>query len=310
MYLCNFGAKKDGCPEADGCFGPGGTRITPPRLYSYTQWNVQNFVKNSFLSLFPDREDDINEKVDPGEYGVESMQVRFVCTFVFVLTGLHDLHEFLNMLKLLYRVPSKGLEELSWVDRERGEPVFKIAGMPVVWKIISFLAVAVPKFFLWMFTMRSGVMFLLETSDIADTIINATALSFILQIDELIFDVLTSDKTKMLMSCLQSHVAGSQVGAPEDDEQLIERSGVKSWSLAEAVPRRFAFCIFLWIALVGEYYLTSCTRSEDGTWVSVPVYLPKSTDFSFLSAIFPRIFPVEAEDKPYWTMPKDHEHLK
>eukprot|EP00747_Dinoflagellata_sp_TGD_P208938 gnl/TRDRNA2_/TRDRNA2_82381_c0_seq1.p1 gnl/TRDRNA2_/TRDRNA2_82381_c0~~gnl/TRDRNA2_/TRDRNA2_82381_c0_seq1.p1 ORF type:complete len:316 (-),score=32.56 gnl/TRDRNA2_/TRDRNA2_82381_c0_seq1:237-1184(-) len=307
MYLCDFGAKKDGCPEADGCLGPGGTPITPPRLYSYQQWNVQNFVKNSLLSLFPDRADDINERVDPGEYGIESTHVRFVCTFVFVLTGLHDFYEVTHMLKLLHKVPSKGLEEVSWIDRDGDEPVIKVAGMPVLWKIINLFAVALPKFAIWAFIMRSGVMFLMETASIDDTIVNATALGFILQLDELIFEVLTSEKTRLLMSALQSRVSETNVTRQDDDEQLIELSGVKRWSFARAIPQRLVFSISLWIILVSEYYLNVCQRNEDGTWVSMPMHLPKSTDINMLSAMLPYMFPVEAEDKPYWIMPEHND---
>merc|ERR1719158_967659 len=63
MWICNFGAHKDGCPEADGCIGPGGTRITPDRMYSYMQYNTRNFMKNALLSVFPERNQTINDKV-------------------------------------------------------------------------------------------------------------------------------------------------------------------------------------------------------------------------------------------------------
>eukprot|EP00747_Dinoflagellata_sp_TGD_P143144 gnl/TRDRNA2_/TRDRNA2_176349_c12_seq2.p1 gnl/TRDRNA2_/TRDRNA2_176349_c12~~gnl/TRDRNA2_/TRDRNA2_176349_c12_seq2.p1 ORF type:complete len:456 (-),score=64.09 gnl/TRDRNA2_/TRDRNA2_176349_c12_seq2:84-1451(-) len=305
MYLCNFGARKDGCPDADGCLGPGGTRITPPRLYGYTQWYLQNFVKKSLLSLFPDKEDDINERVDPGEYGVESMQVRFVCTFIFVLTGMHDFYEVAHMLRLLYNVPSQGLEELSWINCDGDKTVFKVAGMPPLWKIVSIFGVAFPKFTIWLFTMRSGIMFLMDTAGIDDTIVNTTALGFILQLDELIFDVLTTENTQRIMDGVQGYAPVPKLVVEEDDEHLVERSGANRWTFAHAFPRRFVFCIFFWIALVADYYWRACARSEDGTLVSVPMYLPKSTDVSFVSALMPFLSPVEADDKPYWTMPKD-----
>merc|ERR1712072_625997 len=46
--------------------------------------------------------------VDPGEYGVESMQVRFVCTYIFVLTGLFDFYYKLDGLRhtILYTLHS------------------------------------------------------------------------------------------------------------------------------------------------------------------------------------------------------------
>eukprot|EP00747_Dinoflagellata_sp_TGD_P062861 gnl/TRDRNA2_/TRDRNA2_153200_c1_seq3.p1 gnl/TRDRNA2_/TRDRNA2_153200_c1~~gnl/TRDRNA2_/TRDRNA2_153200_c1_seq3.p1 ORF type:complete len:218 (+),score=28.55 gnl/TRDRNA2_/TRDRNA2_153200_c1_seq3:62-655(+) len=194
---------------------------------------------------------------------------------------------------------------MSWVDLNKGEPVFKIAGMPVFWKVISFLVSAFPKLFIWLFTMRSGVMFLMETADIQNTIVNTTALFFILQLDESVFDVFTPDTTKLLMSALESHVAESQFAAHEGDEQVMKNSGAIHWNLARPIPQTFVFCVVLWIALVVEYYYLACVRSEDGTWVSIPVYLPKSTDLNIMSAFLPYVFPVESEDKPYWTMPEE-----
>ncbi len=37
MYLCDFGKNMNG-------LGPGGTNITAPRLYSWDQWAVRNYV--------------------------------------------------------------------------------------------------------------------------------------------------------------------------------------------------------------------------------------------------------------------------
>ena len=78
MHLCDFGADLDVCKGPDApfqprCTGPGGTQFSPPRLYGYTQWAVQKFTKQALLDVLPDQEGLINEKVDPGEYGLENL---------------------------------------------------------------------------------------------------------------------------------------------------------------------------------------------------------------------------------------------
>jgi len=170
MNLCDFGSRKEGCPEADGCVGPGGTRITPARMYSYVQWYIQNFVKSSLISLFPEKHDDIDQMIDPGEYGLESWHVRYLCTFIFVMTGLGDLYECFNLLEFLYKLPNKAE---SWVDFEGDRGILKVAGMPAVWKLINVFVVVLPKFTLWVFTLRTGMMFLMETAGIDNTIVNS-----------------------------------------------------------------------------------------------------------------------------------------
>merc|ERR1712217_826338 len=107
MYLCDFGARKDGCPEADGCLGPGGTRYTPDRMFSYEQWSVQNWVKKSLKDVFPERITKIEDHVDPGEYGIESLHCRFLCTFLFIVAVTQEFQKALELLRVIYVVPSQ-----------------------------------------------------------------------------------------------------------------------------------------------------------------------------------------------------------
>ena len=61
MHLCDFGATAAGmsCPDSPNCVGPGGTQITPQRVYDFNSWSTRTFVRESLLQIFPDRADDI-----------------------------------------------------------------------------------------------------------------------------------------------------------------------------------------------------------------------------------------------------------
>eukprot|EP00747_Dinoflagellata_sp_TGD_P122926 gnl/TRDRNA2_/TRDRNA2_173708_c2_seq16.p1 gnl/TRDRNA2_/TRDRNA2_173708_c2~~gnl/TRDRNA2_/TRDRNA2_173708_c2_seq16.p1 ORF type:complete len:423 (-),score=53.09 gnl/TRDRNA2_/TRDRNA2_173708_c2_seq16:145-1299(-) len=303
MNLCDFGSQKKGCPDADGCVGPGGTRFTPARMYSYVQWYLQNFVKSSLMSLFPERHDDIDRMIDPGEYGLESWHVRYLSTFIFVMTGLGDLYEVVKFFDLIIKVPNKAE---SWVDFEEDRCILKVAGMPPIWKGISLVTVVLPKVVLWIFTLRSGMMFLMETAGIDNTIVNSTALAFILNIDELIFDTITTVQTRAMMDSVECHVIANpdHQERHSDDEQMIQKSGANHF-LETLLPKRLLLCTVLWVFLTCGYYLGSCERSPDGTWVSKEMYYPKSTDYEHMSALFPYLFPVDHEPEPYWTMPPE-----
>mmetsp|Transcript_1926 Transcript_1926/g.3505 ORF Transcript_1926/g.3505 Transcript_1926/m.3505 type:complete len:104 (+) Transcript_1926:3-314(+) len=69
MHLCDFGAHSGSCPEGKNCIGPGGTAYTPDRLFDWKLWTTRVFVRDSLKQLFPDRADEIQDVVDPGEYG-------------------------------------------------------------------------------------------------------------------------------------------------------------------------------------------------------------------------------------------------
>jgi len=311
MNLCDFGGAS-GCPNGPGCVGPGGTRITPSRLYTFDTWNTRKYVKEALLILFPDREKEINENVDPGEYGVESSHVRFVCTFIFVMGTLSDFYEAWGQVLILYHIPSC---DESWMDYDDDEVILKIAGMPLHWKLFTFTFVVVPKLILWGFTLRTGVAFIMDTANIDDTIVNATALGFILTIDELMFETITAPQTRHMISVLEgfpivSEDAGNtyaEIGKLEDTDELIERSEVKRWKFSVIYPRRLTFCILISAGLVAEYYWRKCEVGPDGGMVSVPMHAPKSTNFQFLSALLPYTFPVPKEEETYWTMPAESE---
>jgi len=156
-------------------------------------------------------------------------------------------------------------------------------------------------------------MFLMETAGIDNTIINSTALVFILNIDELIFETVTTVQTRHMMSEVLAYTVPKPPDQSRDvrdseetEENLIERSGAKRWTM-NMFPRKLSLCTVLWLVLLVSYYFGSCQPSPDGTLVSQPMYAPISTDYSHFSALFPFLFPVEHQEDPYWTMPPEHD---
>lgn len=93
---------------------------------------------------------------------------------------------------LEYRVP-------KWVDKAKVKEIaekseldfvkFMMAGMPLPWKLWNYFVIIIPKLLIWRSTATNGVTFLMETAGIEDCIINVTALTFILNLDEMIFDL-------------------------------------------------------------------------------------------------------------------------
>lgn len=215
MHLCDFAAEMDNCPDGTAtCFGPGGTQYTKTRLYSYTQWAIQNFVKQALLSVVPDKADLIHEKVDPGEYGQENARCRILCCFVFVLSVCTEIESCYKMAKLTYATPT---EEGAWVKfklPESGQKLdifdittFLVAGMPMRWKLANTLFVLTPKILLCWFVLEEGFGLLMDESEIAGLVLGAMSMSFILSLDEMVCEVACGAASKYIMDNL---------GLPED----------------------------------------------------------------------------------------------
>eukprot|EP00931_Biecheleriopsis_adriatica_P061305 TRINITY_DN3685_c1_g1_i1.p1 TRINITY_DN3685_c1_g1~~TRINITY_DN3685_c1_g1_i1.p1 ORF type:complete len:445 (-),score=74.54 TRINITY_DN3685_c1_g1_i1:134-1468(-) len=308
MFLCDLGAGSSRCPEGAGCLGPGGTFITPPRLYPFDQWVTRIFVKDSLKAIFPEREHQIDEFVDPGEYGVESYSCRLICCFVFMVSLTTELDGIRRMIILLYTLPT---EHESWITYDpavSSEVELKLAGMPTHWKAVNVIFIVVPKLMLWKLTCQAGILFLLETSGIIDVIANSVALGFILSIDELLFENLSTADTKDLMGMLQ----GFNVKTLDYDPSLSEEETLEKdynerqnvFFLTSAIPIRLLQVVILTTAFVLEYYLTHCNLDPGtGSWVPDPLYLPKTDEYSLLDFIFPSIFKLAYEDAPAWEMP-------
>merc|ERR1719265_1771523 len=139
--------------------------------------------------------------------------------------------------------------------------------------------------------------FLFETSTIQNLIVNCTALTFILNIDELLFSVLESAQTKHLLEILQGYHPSMDL--PEDEkpnveemseEAILEHSGMMRFWQKGAVPWMLVISIIVWLYFIWVYYSTHCLLNEDGL-VSKPMYLPKSEDFGILEAVLPQFFP-------------------
>merc|ERR1711939_311492 len=98
--------------------------------------------------------------------------------------------EFLNcmrMLLLLCKGPTDAGLWLKYDRRQEGSLVVQVAGMPLTWKVINFLFVLLPKVVIFKSTAETGTTFLMESAGIADVIVNAVALTFVIGISQLAF---------------------------------------------------------------------------------------------------------------------------
>lgn len=326
MYTCNMGANMPVCPDGPRCTGPSGTKYTPSRLYNFDTWMTRSYVQAAFRDLFPHMREEIDSKVDPGEFGVESSECRYVCVFIFVISLMSELEGCWNLGRLLWHTPTcpeswVRYEVPSWAPKETVKKVtqvdeldfvkLQVAGMARKWKIFNAMFVLAPKVVIWASMLMAGTNFLMETSGINNIIVNSTALGFVLCIDELCFELLTSAMDRIIVERTEG-LPLFELNDEDDDEAVINmhfenthRCRIKTViiSIFHMVPFNFWVAFGLWAALMFHYYYSRCHLTADGQWVSDEMYLPKDTRLTLLQAWMPGWFPYEMESDPYWEMP-------
>eukprot|EP00930_Biecheleria_cincta_P041771 TRINITY_DN2868_c0_g4_i1.p1 TRINITY_DN2868_c0_g4~~TRINITY_DN2868_c0_g4_i1.p1 ORF type:complete len:492 (+),score=94.37 TRINITY_DN2868_c0_g4_i1:218-1693(+) len=349
MFLCDMGAFCTGVDEnPEACRGPGGTTITPPRLYSYDIWSTRVFVRESLKAIFPTKADEIDKVADPGEYGMESYNCRLLCCVLFMMTMLQEARNIFDMGWLLYKVPT---DAESWVvdeelaknpDPDHGlvpgerndstgdepqstEPILEgdwlerihlqIAGMPMKWKLTNVLILLIPKAMIWQLTVTTGIVFLMETAGIDDLVVNSVALTFILDIDELCCKTLTEEYIRGLLSRVRpfplfnfskaTETYGSEDILQEQSRQELNKKMRRRDFFWALFPRKLVllFAAVAWFVI--SYYSSHCYPAPVwGRFWPKPLYLAKSTVFTFANAFLPSNFPVPTETEASWTMPE------
>lgn len=328
-----FRVTHSACPDGPDCTGPGGQPIPDPvALYPFDIWYTRGFLRDSLQVLFPDRKDEIGEKVDPGEYGLESYWCRLLCIFVFVLQIADEFQNIRELIKFLYQIRRGEADEAPWVQYDstpqESKPKddhgnaelefvqFSVNAMPLRWKLFNVIFLLIPRIFIWRMVTMAGVHFLMETAAMVDQIVNTTALSFVLTTDELILERLATKATKHMMSSLKdTQLYDYTPYADETDQQALERYStqeMKWWTGGHSfplVPKRLLEAALLMMLFTAEYYLHNCKRNEDGGWVSMDMFLPKEAHLRiacFMKKFFSLASEHESQDVAFWSMPESH----
>jgi len=324
IHLCDFGRSVNKCPEGPDCLGPGGTQFSFKRTYSgFDTWATRVFVRDALAQLFPDRVQEINEAADPGEFGLEDYYCRFVCILIFMMGVVEDLKSTWQLFSMLLHVPTEEgtwilYEAPQWDQKERAKAMhgwseldlvkFKVAGVPLGWKVANVVFVCLPKLYIWWTLTSGGVHFLMETAGIVDLVVNCMALTFVLSIDEMIFSRLLTVASKHIMNNLEDLPLFDTSDVEHEDEDVVLNRFIESeygssrWKLfCIVIPRRLVLILILLAMFVCKYYFQYCDAGEDGSLVSKPLFRPESVPYNPLSFMYGLGLSEEAD--PAWRMP-------
>merc|ERR1719424_2298002 len=218
-----------------------------------------------------------------------------------MISCMDEFSVIVKIARLLQKVPTKSEPWIQYKPHHEDdgplvgaidEVTITIAGMPLFWKIVNMVIIVVPKFMLWTLTAKTGCVFLMETSDIDDLIVNSVGLTFILGIDELIFSALMSEETLNFVEaaqdfCFYDKFATSGIATLTDDEVLARykahHHGLNRSHFKAVVPIKLLMSFGFTCLFIGDYYMSHCNLdSRDASrLVSKTMYLPKNIIFTW-----------------------------
>merc|ERR1712008_58363 len=222
--------------------------------------------------------------------------------------GFFKVCEFIMML---WKTPNTGESWATKVDMEecpnwKEDPLSRLrfapAGIPIPWKVLYCIVIVVPKSLLLYNVCWMGLHFLMESAGIIDQVLGAMTMDFILDIDEMLFDMLGSAATKRIMEDIGG--LKNPECNPEDHSEHIENarngnvSGIR-WGAAKlCVPRRLLYTLVGLFIFEARYYMLNCDL-VDGMWVSKTTYLPRRAYFTLMQFFAG----LSLEPEPSWQMP-------
>lgn len=269
-HLCNFGMNFPLCPNARDCIGPGGTTYTDTSLFSdFDTWSTRMFFRDSLLAIFNATEHRnlthaVQRNVDPGEYGLENAVCRWVCVFILGAQCQIEINEMLNVSLIIRRVPTRSDSWLVHRGSSDGEPCskdigdvsFRIAGIPLGWKICFIVLVVGSRAYATLRTMALGTEMMMWTGSVEEMILNSLALTFILGLNDSVFKALSSRASHELLAMIE----------PWNHERSFSVLKFVCTKLAHISGVTFCFSYGI------MYHLVHCVTTPNGSLVSRATY--------------------------------------
>jgi len=149
------------------------------------------FVQSQLLKyvyiIYNDNRDELG---GCGGYQTEPM-VRYVCVLIYVAYCIGDLGETLKMYLFIHNFPTVDTFQFLRYKQESDEDSDGLelaSGMTRKWKIFVTFFVIIPKLCVAFALLTYGTGFVVNTDDDGDLILNALALGFVLEIDEMSYE--------------------------------------------------------------------------------------------------------------------------
>jgi len=175
-------------------------------------WVVQIY----FLYKIKDiTNDELEEMQEPGKCERLDPMLRILCIMYFSLYVLMDVEETIDLIVLvIYLLPNspKGPSELFKYEKIGGDVQLIGGGFSKARKITLMLTVMVPKLLVAFVMMFLGCKYLSGSGSNADLFLNSLALTFIIQVDEIMFFSMTPKMGRRVLAAMPAFTSETRPG--------------------------------------------------------------------------------------------------
>ncbi|CAE7836120.1 hmu [Symbiodinium sp. CCMP2592] len=184
-------------------FFPDSGETLSQRLCSRKLWNFQQEVYNEVY--------DYLSKPVPG------VVLSFLAVALWMLTIMMEYRSCVEQALGVWHLPSLKTEDEFEEVTEDGEIV--VRGISPCLRFVAFVTLIVPRLFIMTSLAVVGSIYVAQTASLADIVLNCLALAFVLDVDELVAQVLLTEKLRGLLTKIQPIDCGKtkSVRAPFQD---------------------------------------------------------------------------------------------
>jgi len=207
----------------------------------------------------------------------DSQILRKLCVIAFVLWLFKDLRQTYEIAMLILKLPNQAgkwmvmkmvtessmvqLDKKGFLEHEdEAEIEWQIDAMELQWKIITSVFIIIPKFMVAVALCYYGSVWLLNTTERSDLILNAVALVFVLELDEAVFAAVMSSDTQTKMDNLQSWAPELVGGPPTSCYAHMQQNC--SWILITMSTFSFPICLLVVCCIILEWYDSHCLIAD------------------------------------------------
>lgn len=193
----------------------------------YARFHEAVFDSQGILHL--DLWDEYPDKASLCEVGPSNQNFYCVTLFIWIITMLKEFRKCLSLVADIHSVPlcvdpRDMLEEVTGDPGEAAEISIVALTRPV--KIATYVLVCLPKTCICLVLMKEGMEWLTATTKFEDLVMNAVAMDFVLNIDELLYQVILPSEKKTEVEDIDFKLPARH--CTREDEERREKSEMRT----------------------------------------------------------------------------------
>lgn len=204
--------------------------------------------------------------------------LRKLCVVAFTIVLFKDLRQTFEMAAFIWKVPNEagnwmvvslingdqiqvntnGRKEV--VRKEEAQMQWQVDALEIPWKVLAVFGALIPKACLFWSLLFYGAMWLMNTTEPGELILNCVANVFVLELDEAVFAAVTTADVQQYMDNLLPWMPPIDQDDEETDTESTAERTRDSWYYLRSVTSLLSFPVLLPIIVftLFHYYYRNC----------------------------------------------------